>query len=168
MPPNFLVPLNSHMSHSKVEDTNSPQIYDVQLISFGYSNGQPTYTDQNYNLRKLPNPPKSIRDQHTGLYKPLQEDIFTKSEVIEKYEFLCTELEGILEDASDDVALGFGCHSGKHRSVAMVERLFMYCLEQDQWKNQFQFYKIHRDIDITGTRKDKTRRTRKDKTAYRQ
>ena len=39
----------------------------ITIISFGNHNGKPKDTSKNWDVRNFPNPPKHLRDKHTGL-----------------------------------------------------------------------------------------------------
>jgi len=146
----------------------------VVFLSFGYSNGQPHDTMHNFNLRNLPNPKKEIKSKHTGTHKSLQEDLFAMPTVQQKFQQLCEESTQYLTDleaepnAAEPVKIGFGCFSGKHRSVAIVERLTQWANEQEVFRNKYTFVAEHRDINVTKQQKSdkKSKRQRKDQTRY--
>lgn len=100
----------------------------VTVQSFGYKHGLPTDTDIVLDCRFLPNPywDESLRDL-TGLDPAVAEHVIGNPRAAE---FLA-HLEGLLEllipafeaEGKSFVTISMGCTGGRHRSVALAERV---------------------------------------------
>jgi len=86
----------------------------ITLISFGFKYGCPP-CDRVYDCRGLVNPHHSMALRHLdGRAKKVQHYIYKDPK--------CAELiNRVLFEIEDGKTYAFGCHGGKHRSVAMVE-----------------------------------------------
>ncbi|KAF8203487.1 hypothetical protein K438DRAFT_2015163 [Mycena galopus ATCC 62051] len=82
-----------------------------------------------YDIRGLPNPPKNVRAQQTGLHKALREWFFSRPESVAKLEEVSADLDVALEEVSRtgarraEIHVVVFCEMGKHRSVAFIEEL---------------------------------------------
>jgi len=107
----------------------------VTFVSFGHKHGVPEDTHHDFNLRKLPIPEvpgKRLKDL-TGLNQDLQSQFFSNPKVEKFYRRLVDSIQELIdgkmvdpnedEDSHVEMRIGLGCHSGQHRSVAIVERL---------------------------------------------
>jgi RNase adaptor protein for sRNA GlmZ degradation len=146
------------------------------LTSHGHSPPLQPLPVLKYDLRSVPNPPKGIRDNYTGLDKRLRSHMNAQVEFAE----LLARAEGeILEmmermDVGSEVKLGGEadampnervlsvgcfCERGKHRSVAFVEEL-----GRRKWPKQWIVRVVHRDVhtgrDSTGKHIGNMRKTR--------
>jgi hypothetical protein len=95
------------------------------------------------------------------LYQNLKEEIFRLiiDEKLEYDEKLPSEEgeEGEEEDEREELIIGIGCNSGKHRSVAMVERLS----KEVNSEGNIRVITEHRDISKTKVKeKERNRRER--------
>jgi RNase adaptor protein for sRNA GlmZ degradation len=124
----------------------------------------------------MPQPPADARKGHTGLHSAFREEVFRhpgaeafyQSVRAEVLQFLAEHKPGSgapvdLSDVSEDdvdetlesdelrtgatLCLGFGCHAGLHRSVALVERL-----SHELRGPPFVFEARHRDVRKRGGR----------------
>eukprot|EP01103_Thecamoeba_quadrilineata_P007999 TRINITY_DN17802_c0_g1_i1.p1 TRINITY_DN17802_c0_g1~~TRINITY_DN17802_c0_g1_i1.p1 ORF type:complete len:213 (-),score=24.48 TRINITY_DN17802_c0_g1_i1:61-633(-) len=111
------------------------KVFSLVLVSFGYKHGVPGSLHTTFNLRKLPNPVATGR-QHkklTGQDPHLQEHLLSLPQVMDFYQRLVSSIHEIVrqatsyklerEDGNKKIRIGLGCHSGRHRSVAIVETL---------------------------------------------
>lgn len=97
----------------------------IVLQTFGYHHGKPPLCDFTFNCRNVPNPSAQLRKAgYTGLHKKLQESIFANKRTEQWYQNVLVQVAKMLQENQDSIILGFGCAYGKHRSVAIVERLF--------------------------------------------
>ncbi|KAJ7728086.1 hypothetical protein B0H16DRAFT_1697538 [Mycena metata] len=138
------IPSNpNHLLSQKVtlEVDDIPTTCTLHLTSHGHRFGPFTppkiagldrHTILQYDIRVLPNPPKTVRTQQTGLHKPLREWFFARPEAVAKMEEVCAALDAALADLDlstnppgREVAVHVVvfCEMGKHRSVAFVEEL---------------------------------------------
>ncbi len=119
----------------------------VSLVSFGFKHGIPYGTDLLFDVRFLPNPHfvPGLREQtgrDAGVLEFLDgHDEF--GEVVQRIsDFLLYVLPHYRRELRSYLAVAIGCTGGRHRSVAVVERL-RERLEDGGWKVQ----SSHRDAD---------------------
>ncbi|HYN21965.1 MAG TPA: RNase adapter RapZ [Thermoanaerobaculia bacterium] len=118
----------------------------VSLVSFGYKHGIPYGTDLLFDVRFLSNPHfvPGLREQ-TGQDAPVQEYLLREPD----FEEVVSRLSGLLlyllpkyrRENRSYVSVAVGCTGGRHRSVAVCERL-KGRLESGGWPARL----IHRDI----------------------
>ncbi|TEB20742.1 hypothetical protein FA13DRAFT_1742668 [Coprinellus micaceus] len=100
-----------------------------------------------FDIRSIPNPPKHIRSSQSGLHKPLQEWLFSEAEVVEKVDGIVEGIEQTLAKVDSSqatdvlVEVGINCELGRHRSVAVVEKL-----GKRKWPQGWEVEVIHRDV----------------------
>ena len=100
----------------------------VSLMSFGFRNGTPAEADLVLDVRFLPNPyfVDALKGQ-TGQQAPVQEFVFSteaaQSAVAKIGDLLCYLLPLYEAEGKTYLTVAIGCTGGKHRSVAVVERL---------------------------------------------
>ncbi|KAF7332834.1 hypothetical protein MVEN_02388200 [Mycena venus] len=122
-----------------------------------------------YDIRSLPNPPKNVRAQQTGLYKSLREWFFSRPEAVTKLEEVCADIDNALTEvfASDvssvEIHIVVFCEMGKHRSVAFVEELSRraFLVETEDGRKKCPVVVQHRDV-TRGKHADRRRRQRAD------
>lgn len=123
--------LNVHQLTAKVRQmlggTTSARLR-IAIVSFGFKYGVPLDADTVFDMRFLPNPywiPEL--KGHTGLEKPVADYVFAQPEAEEFIERAVDLMEpmlaGYLKEGRRYITLGVGCTGGKHRSVAVAERL---------------------------------------------
>jgi RNase adapter protein RapZ len=117
----------------------------VNVVSFGFKYGVPAESNLVYDLRFLPNPyfiPEL--KEHDGRHQSVQEFLFTHTAVQEYWHHLENFLHYMLmrfhEEGRFCATVALGCTGGKHRSVALVEKL-----GQQSWPN-IRFFITHRDV----------------------
>ena len=96
----------------------------VEVISFGFKHGIPLNANFVFDVRGLHNPHKNPHMRRlTGLDKAVHQDVFSH----EGGEFLFNTIScavwGFLRGETRDIRLAIGCIGGRHRSVAIAERL---------------------------------------------
>ena len=123
--------LNIHQLASAINelfaDDETPGVR-VTLTSFGFKYGVPTDADMVADARFLPNPfwvpelrPMTGRDQRVSDYVLSQPGA---GEFVQRYAAaLAPVLEGYQRENKSHATIAVGCTGGKHRSVALVERL---------------------------------------------
>ncbi len=119
----------------------------VSLVSFGYKHGIPAGADLLFDVRFLPNPyfvpglrEKTGRDEEVQRFLEGQAEF---QEVIDRFaDLLLYLLPRYAGELRSYLSVGIGCTGGRHRSVAMVERLEARLAEAG-WKVRAS----HRDVD---------------------
>ncbi|WP_082043952.1 RNase adapter RapZ [Mobilicoccus massiliensis] len=100
----------------------------IAIVSFGFKYGVPLDADTVFDMRFLPNPYwiPELRP-HTGLEAPVAEYVFAQPEAEEfidrAVDLMEPMLAGYLKEGRRYITLAVGCTGGKHRSVAVAERL---------------------------------------------
>ena len=118
----------------------------VSLVSFGFKYGIPYGTDLLFDVRFLPNPhfvpglrAQTGQDEGVQAYLDQQPDF---EDVVERFADLLTYLlPRYRRENRSYLSVAIGCTGGRHRSVAVVERL-RNALEERGWPARL----IHRDI----------------------
>jgi UPF0042 nucleotide-binding protein len=118
----------------------------VSLVSFGFKHGIPYGTDLLFDVRFLPNPHfvPGLREQ-TGQDEGVREFLDRQpdfEEVIRRFDdLLAFLLPRYRRENRSYLSVAIGCTGGRHRSVAVAERL-KGRLEEQGWPARV----IHRDI----------------------
>lgn len=100
----------------------------VAVTSFGFKHGVPPSIDLVLDVRFLPNPhwEPALRDL-TGRDPAVRDFVFSRSDAVEFTERVDDLLEFLLPryeaEGKAYLTLGVGCTGGRHRSVAIAERL---------------------------------------------
>ena len=100
----------------------------VSVLSFGFKYGIPVDADMIADVRFLPNPfwVPELREQ-TGQDSEVSGYVLSREgalDVLDHYAAIVDLVaEGYMREGKRYVTIGIGCTGGKHRSVAMVERL---------------------------------------------
>jgi UPF0042 nucleotide-binding protein len=147
--------LTTHDIRARVFREFSPERYartqlSISLVSFGFKRGIPYGSDMIFDLRFLPNPyfVEELRDQ-SGLDRPVLDFLERQTDFAEVAARLGDLLEYVLPRFVAEhrayLTVGIGCTGGRHRSVAMVERLARR-LQGADWSVR----KLHRDIAREG------------------
>ena len=101
-----------------------PLSKNITLISFGYSFGQPKYADLIIDARNFMCAGKELRKKYTGLSKAYQDGMYHMDIFVSMYDSLKQQIETFIALSNrSDIAIAIGCHRGRHRSVAIVEKL---------------------------------------------
>lgn len=120
--------------------------FEVRLQSFGFKYGLPNDSDLVVDVRFLPNPHfvEELKEKN-GTNKEVSDYVFASNEAqtfLEKYQDLLDYLiPKYQEEGKRSLTVSVGCTGGKHRSVAIVEKLFK-CFVDREVKTQ----KSHRDV----------------------
>jgi UPF0042 nucleotide-binding protein len=103
----------------------------VNVVSFGFKHGTPRDADMVLDVRFLDNP-HWVDDLRplTGLDQPVVDYVFSGPLAKEFMERLCSLLDimvpAFIEDGKRYLTIAIGCTGGRHRSVALAERLAAY------------------------------------------
>ena len=124
-------PLNVHQLTMKMRTafgTSDEQRLTVTLLSFGFKYGIPLEADHVSDVRFIPNPywvpelkPKRGTDPEVAQFVLSDTNA---AEFVEKYlEMIAPVLRGYSAENKHFTALAIGCTGGKHRSVAVTEKI---------------------------------------------
>lgn len=109
-------------------DSTENKMFRVEMVSFGFKHGLPKDADIVMDVRFLPNPhyvPK-LRPQ-TGQDKPVYDYVMQQPETEGFYnkfiDLLTYNLPGYKKEGKTNLTIAIGCTGGKHRSVALTERI---------------------------------------------
>ena len=100
----------------------------LKFLTFGFKYGLPKETDMMFDVRFLTNPfyVDGLREQ-TGLDAPVSDYVFSFENSREFFERLCGFLDFVIpqfqRDGREKLTIAIGCTGGRHRSVAVAERL---------------------------------------------
>ncbi|MDG5786605.1 RNase adapter RapZ [Evansella sp. AB-P1] len=127
--------------------SSDKQVFNVQILSFGYKHGIPIDADLVFDVRFLPNPHyiDHLRPK-TGLDKQVSDYVLKWSETQQFIEKLNDLLEYMLphykREGKSQLVVAIGCTGGKHRSVTLAE-FFKSKLAEDGYYT----YVTHRDTE---------------------
>lgn len=113
--------------HRYFGETEEPRL-DVQIVSFGYKRGTPLDVDLLFDVRFLPNPHyvDSLRPDD-GRSKEVADYVFRGNAAQRLVQHLTGLFEFLLpqyvREGKRLLVIGIGCTGGRHRSVAISERL---------------------------------------------
>ncbi|WP_161878379.1 RNase adapter RapZ [Alkalibacterium sp. MB6] len=108
--------------------TKDKEMFRVEMVSFGFKYGSPIDADIVMDVRFLPNPHyiDDLRPK-TGLEKEVYDYVMQQKETESFYkhftQLLETTLPGYKKEGKSNLTIAIGCTGGKHRSVALVERI---------------------------------------------
>lgn len=123
------------------------ELFTVEVLSFGFKYGSPIDADIVMDVRFLPNPHyiDELRPQ-TGLDKPVYDYVMKQAETDVFYHKFIDLLEyclpGYRKEGKTILTVAIGCTGGKHRSVALVERIAKRLIDDN-----YQVNITHRDIN---------------------
>ncbi len=130
-----------------MEETGAPLI---SLHSFSYRRGLPQELDMAFDVRFLANPhweadlrPLDGRDNRVSDY--IQTDLRFQPFFQRVSELVLSLLPAYIDEGKAHLAIGFGCTGGKHRSVAMVEKI-ANTLAEAGWQVSIR----HRELERRG------------------
>lgn len=125
----------------------------VTLCSFGFKFGGMSTAENIFDVRFLENPYfRPELKELSGLDKPVQKFIFSKSDSKKTLHLIEQWMEFSLpkyhKEGKNFVRIGIGCTGGKHRSVAIVEKL--YELFSRKKMENLVFNVVHRNLITRG------------------
>jgi UPF0042 nucleotide-binding protein len=119
----------------------------VTFLSYGFKHGAPRDADLLFDVRFLPNPhyEPELREL-TGLDAPVREYVQSSEGIDDFYALLEPLLDYLLpqyeQEGKAHLTIGIGCTGGRHRSVAIAERL----AREYGDRGGFMVDVVHRDI----------------------
>lgn len=118
----------------------------INVSSFGFKYGVPTDSDLVFDVRFLPNPyyDLTLRNK-TGLDSDVYDYVMkwqqTNDFLAHLYKFIDFLIPQYIEEGKTSLNISIGCTGGKHRSVALTERLGDHISELG-----YKTAKMHRDV----------------------
>jgi RNase adapter protein RapZ len=118
----------------------------ISVVSFGYRFGVPTDADLVFDVRFLPNPNyvaklKNKTGRDHGVQRFMDSYPQTKEFEVRVMDLLLYLLPHYIREGKSYLTIGIGCTGGRHRSVALAERLTSD-LNSEGYKTKL----VHRDI----------------------
>lgn len=130
------------------DDENS-DYFRIQVQSFGFKYGIPRDADLIFDVRFLPNPfyiPEL--KEHNGTEKEVSDFVLkfdqTKEFVAKLEDMLTMLIPHYIEEGKTDLVIGIGCTGGKHRSVAITEKI-VSGLNKRNFKTIVRHRDMHKD-----------------------
>ncbi|MCR4401263.1 MAG: RNase adapter RapZ [Firmicutes bacterium] len=108
---------------------------DVIVVAFGFKHGIPMDADLVFDVRFLPNPHyvESLR-KLTGDTEPVREYVFqspvTRRFLQKLFDLMAFLLPHYVKEGKTQLVVGIGCTGGKHRSIAVADRLAGFLKER--------------------------------------
>ncbi len=108
---------------------------DVAVVAFGFKYGIPMDADLVFDVRFLPNPHyvESLRPL-TGEAEPVREYVFqspvTRRFLQKLFDFMAFLLPHYVKEGKTQLVVGIGCTGGRHRSIAIADRLAGFLRER--------------------------------------
>lgn len=103
----------------------------IDIISFGFKNGIPMDVDLVFDVRFLPNPfyIKELKPK-SGLEKEVCDYVTSFPQTVEfenkLYDMIDFLIPHYIEEGKNQLIIAIGCTGGKHRSVAIAQRLYEF------------------------------------------
>ncbi|HJE86766.1 RNase adapter RapZ [Levilactobacillus brevis] len=127
-------------------ETESAQVFHIEVMSFGFKYGLPIDADIVMDVRFLPNPYyiPALRNQ-TGKDQEVYDYVMAQPQTEEFYEqfikLLTTIVPGYKKEGKANLTIAIGCTGGQHRSVALATRI------GQALGNTYPVHVTHRDIE---------------------
>ena len=124
----------------------------INLFSFGHSFGVPKNVDLLYSIRHLPTTNVENYQRYDGRHKRIQNELLNLSEYDELIKTITEQLKKYIENhSSDSISIAVGCEEGRHRSVAVIERL------GEIFSTNYEIQIHHRDLQRMKSEKTRQR-----------
>ncbi|WP_407887143.1 RNase adapter RapZ [Levilactobacillus sp. N40-8-2] len=127
-------------------ETESAQVFHIEVMSFGFKYGLPIDADIVMDVRFLPNPYyiPELRNL-TGKDQKVYDYVMAQPQTEEFYEqfikLLTTIVPGYKKEGKANLTIAIGCTGGQHRSVALATRI------GQALGNTYPVHMTHRDIE---------------------
>ena len=130
----------------------------IKLFSFGHSFGVPKKVDLLYSVRHFPATNVENYQQYDGRHKRIQNELLNLPEYEDILKTIPEQLMNFIhEHNKNSITLAVGCEQGRHRSVAVVERL------AELLGVNYNVEINHRDLQRTGFDKNKQKERTKNR-----
>ncbi|HAJ95144.1 MAG TPA: RNase adapter RapZ, partial [Actinobacteria bacterium] len=123
--------LVAEIAERVMTDIEKSKLMQISVISFGYKHGCPENMDIVMDVRFLPNPfyEEELKEL-TGKNKKVRDFVINREET-KKFlrifeELLDFLIPNYIAEGKSYLGIGIGCTGGKHRSVALAERINEY------------------------------------------
>jgi UPF0042 nucleotide-binding protein len=132
------------------QDSSSFRGLIVNIISFGFKYGVPIECDLIFDVRFIPNPYyiESMK-KLTGKNESVRDFVLGMAETVEFFDKLNSMLDFLIpnyiKEGKSQLVIGIGCTGGRHRSVAIADKLNDYLTEKHH-----RTIVEHRDIEKDG------------------
>jgi UPF0042 nucleotide-binding protein len=134
------------------------QDINIKLLSFGHSFGVPKQADLLYSIRHFPATNVENYQQYDGRHKRIQNELLHLTEYEDILKTIPEQLMKFIDEHNKtSVTVAIGCEQGRHRSVAVVERL------AELLGITYNVQVNHRDLQRTGYDKNKQRERTKNR-----
>jgi len=131
---------------------------DINLFSFGHSFGVPKQVDLFYSVRHFPTTNVENYQQYDGRHKRIQNELLNLPEYEDLLKTINEDLmKYIQEHHTNPIKVAVGCEQGRHRSVAVIERL------AELLGNTYNVQVNHRDLQRTKSEKNRQRERTKNR-----
>ncbi len=122
----------------------------INIISFGFKYGIPIDCDLVFDVRFIPNPyyieeMRKLTGKNAKVIKYVLKSNETEIFINKLTEMLFFLIPGYIKEGKSQLVIGIGCTGGRHRSVAVAEKLCEILTE-----NQYSAVIDHRDIYMDG------------------
>ena len=130
----------------------------IHLFSFGHSFGVPKNVDLIYSVRHFPETNIENYQQYDGRHSRIQNELLHLTEYKDLIQTIIEQVKTYIQEHNQtSIEVAVGCERGRHRSVAVVERLAellgeSYSIEID-----------HRDLKRTEHDKNKQKQRMKNR-----
>jgi RNase adaptor protein for sRNA GlmZ degradation len=153
-------------SASETASISEPEVI-LLLTSHAHSPPLQPSAQLKYDLRSIENPPKALRDSHTGLSKRLREHLQSHQDFTDLFDRAEADIRTAVAGLNSDAVTASGeattlsvaafCARGHHRSVAFVEELAARA-----WPSGWEVRVVHRDLQSGRSRQGKQKRGKTD------
>lgn len=124
----------------------------IKLLSFGHCFGVPEDIDLLYSVRHFPTAGVENHQQYDGRHKRIQSELLQMMQYEDLIKMIIEQIAHFPEKPDKhNVIVAIGCDQGRHRSVAIVERL------AELLRISYNVEINHRDLQRTGYDKKKKR-----------
>jgi UPF0042 nucleotide-binding protein len=131
---------------------------DVNLMSFGHAFGVPKQVDLCYSVRQFQETNIENFHQYDGRHKRVQNELLNLPEYDDLLKRISAELPKYIEKhQTNPITIAVGCEQGRHRSVAVIERL------AELFGSTYNVQITHRDLHRTKSEKDRKRERTKNR-----
>jgi UPF0042 nucleotide-binding protein len=131
---------------------------DVNLMSFGHSHGVPKQVDLFYSVRHFPETNVENYQQYDGRHKRIQNELLNLPEYEDLLKTITADLMKYIEEYhTNPIKIAVGCEHGRHRSVAVIERI------AELLGSTYNVQITHRDLQRTKSEKNRQRERTKNR-----
>ncbi len=151
-------PASSSSDNNNNDDISDPLVI-LLLTSHAHSPPLQPPAQLKYDLRCIENPPKALRDSHTGLSKRLREHLRSHQDFTDLLERAEAEIKTAVSALDEDppvLSVAAFCARGHHRSVAFVEEL-----AAREWPTGWEVRAVHRELENGRARQGRQRKGRR-------